>query len=314
MQEQSATAVVVLMEFGEKLRVLRREQGLTQAEVAEMIGISRRAYVSYEQQGARPRKREIYEKLASTLGCDINDLLMEDSRSYDNLRSSARKIGGAAAGGMLAGTSAVAMLGIAASPFGLFLAPALLVASAAAFSERRKKGVVTQAAPITSAREAIQSFERVQKRFLATSMGLIYGRLAELGIPFHPDTEVSIDESMSGPDVILGVKAPGIDSWWLCFWAAGSEPDDSAEVPASAVAKALLSRFLCYSPNPRKKASIVIDSPAIYDALLRLKGSNSYKGNLTAVLVDTSEFCLLREESIASFEEERGEGEPFLVV
>ena len=25
------------MEFGEKLRVLRREQGLTQAEVAEMI-------------------------------------------------------------------------------------------------------------------------------------------------------------------------------------------------------------------------------------------------------------------------------------
>ena len=302
------------MEFGEKLRVLRQEQGLTQAEVAEEIGISRRAYVSYEQQGARPRKREIYEKLASTLGCDINDLLMEDSRSYDGLRSPARKIGGAAAGGMLAGTSALAMLGVAASPLGLFLTPALLVAGAAAFNEGRKKDAITRAAPISSAKEVIQSFERAQKRFLATSMGLIYGRLAEQGIPFHPETEVSVDESWSGPDVILGVETPGIDSWWLCFWSAGSEPDDSDDMPASAVAKALLSRFLCYSPNPRKNASIVVDSPAIYDALLRLEGSNSYKGNLSAILVDPSEVCLLSEEYIATFDDGSDEGRLFLVV
>ena len=66
------------MKFGEKLAILREKCGLRQADVASMVGISRRNYISYETEGRYPRKRETYHKLAEILGCDVNYLLTED--------------------------------------------------------------------------------------------------------------------------------------------------------------------------------------------------------------------------------------------
>lgn len=66
------------MKFGDKLKKLRKDKNLTQEEVAQAVGISRRAYISYEQQNIRPRKREVYRQLAKLLGCDVNYLIVED--------------------------------------------------------------------------------------------------------------------------------------------------------------------------------------------------------------------------------------------
>ena len=66
------------MKFGEKLKKLRTEKGLKQAEVATAVGVSRRTYISYEQEGRYPRKRDVYAKLAETLECDINYLISEE--------------------------------------------------------------------------------------------------------------------------------------------------------------------------------------------------------------------------------------------
>lgn len=66
------------MKFGEKLRKLRTEKSITQGDVAATIGVSRRTYVSYEQDGRYPRRREVYTKLAEILGCDVNYLLAEE--------------------------------------------------------------------------------------------------------------------------------------------------------------------------------------------------------------------------------------------
>ena len=66
------------MKFGEKLRKLRTEKSLTQDEVSKAIGVSRRTYVSYEQDGRYPRKREVYAKLADVFKCDVNYLMTED--------------------------------------------------------------------------------------------------------------------------------------------------------------------------------------------------------------------------------------------
>lgn len=66
------------MKFGEKLRKLRTEKSITQGDVAAAIGVSRRTYVSYEQDGRYPRRREVYTKLAEILGCDVNYLLAEE--------------------------------------------------------------------------------------------------------------------------------------------------------------------------------------------------------------------------------------------
>ena len=56
------------MKFGEKLKELRQKNNLKQSEVAQAVGISRRTYISYEQEGRYPRYRELYAKLADVLG------------------------------------------------------------------------------------------------------------------------------------------------------------------------------------------------------------------------------------------------------
>lgn len=66
------------MKFGEKLKALRTEKSMTQEEIASSVGISRRTYVGYEQEGRYPRRRELYGKLAGILGCDVNYLMTED--------------------------------------------------------------------------------------------------------------------------------------------------------------------------------------------------------------------------------------------
>ena len=72
------------MKFGEKLKKLRTEKELTQKNVAAAIGVSQRTYVSYEQDGRYPRKREVYGKLAEVLGCETNYLMTEDEEFISN--------------------------------------------------------------------------------------------------------------------------------------------------------------------------------------------------------------------------------------
>ena len=66
------------MKFGEKLRVLRLGKSLTQEELAQAIGVSRRTYISYEMEGRYPRSRAAYARMAEILGCSINYLMTED--------------------------------------------------------------------------------------------------------------------------------------------------------------------------------------------------------------------------------------------
>lgn len=66
------------MKFAEKIRTLRMQQGKTQQAAADGIGVSLRAYVSYEQEGRYPRNRDIYTRMAEYFGVDKNYLMTED--------------------------------------------------------------------------------------------------------------------------------------------------------------------------------------------------------------------------------------------
>ena len=66
------------MKFGEKLKQLRQQNNLTQGEVAQAVGVTRRTYISYEQEGRYPRHRELYFKLATVFGCEASYLMAED--------------------------------------------------------------------------------------------------------------------------------------------------------------------------------------------------------------------------------------------
>lgn len=66
------------MKFGEKVRKLRRERGLIQQELADILGVSVRTIKNYESGNSYPKKRDIYKKLADYFNVNINYFLTED--------------------------------------------------------------------------------------------------------------------------------------------------------------------------------------------------------------------------------------------
>jgi len=62
------------MRFGEKLCALRKEKGLTQAELAKRAGLGLKTITNYEKGSTYPKKREVYATLADILGCDVDYL------------------------------------------------------------------------------------------------------------------------------------------------------------------------------------------------------------------------------------------------
>lgn len=73
------------MTFGEKVRNERNRLGLSQDELANKIGVTRRVISSYENDSSRPRGTERYNKLADALGVNINYLLSEDEAFIANV-------------------------------------------------------------------------------------------------------------------------------------------------------------------------------------------------------------------------------------
>ncbi len=66
------------MKFGEKVRLLRIENKLSQTDLGKLCGLSLRTIRNYEVNGRYPKQREVYTKLAAALGCKVNYLLSEN--------------------------------------------------------------------------------------------------------------------------------------------------------------------------------------------------------------------------------------------
>lgn len=69
------------MSFGKKIRQIRLQQGLTQAEVAKTLGYATSSYVSDVEIGKFIPAQDKLDKLASALGVtneEMNDLLLEE--------------------------------------------------------------------------------------------------------------------------------------------------------------------------------------------------------------------------------------------
>ena len=65
------------MEFGDKIRKLRLQEGLSQKALAEKSGVCLRTIRGYETQHRRPKQKSLYETLASLLHCEPNFLTKE---------------------------------------------------------------------------------------------------------------------------------------------------------------------------------------------------------------------------------------------
>lgn len=69
------------MEFGEKVRLARKNKGLKQNDLANHVGVTRQAIINYETKGVRPKKAETYQMLAKVLEVDL-DYLMNESDEF----------------------------------------------------------------------------------------------------------------------------------------------------------------------------------------------------------------------------------------
>lgn len=66
------------MKFGQRLKILREEQGLTQEDLAKMIGVSSKTVSRYESGESNPRYPKIYDSLAQALEIDKHELLSDE--------------------------------------------------------------------------------------------------------------------------------------------------------------------------------------------------------------------------------------------
>ena len=69
------------MGFSDKLKKLRKEKGLTQQELADAVGLGKRAIAGYESGNRFPKKHEVYDRIADALGCTY-DYLVTDSENF----------------------------------------------------------------------------------------------------------------------------------------------------------------------------------------------------------------------------------------
>ena len=67
-----------VMKFGEKLKEQRGKAGLSQEELGEALGITRRTLVNYENGKSYPQDRNVYFKLAEFFKVDVNYFLTEN--------------------------------------------------------------------------------------------------------------------------------------------------------------------------------------------------------------------------------------------
>lgn len=272
----------MLTSFGEKLKKLRIRQQLTQGQVAEYIGISRRAYISYEQNNVRPRKDETFQKLSEILKCDVNYL-----RDEKNFVSAVEK--------GFAETMATVLVNA--------LAPLPVRVAAQAMN------VYAQKVPPTSHNEPEIQMNKLLalqedrlNQFRVTALGIIATAAAEKGISFQQMPVQRLETTGDKPEACAKLFEQSLSEWWFIFWAKVPQLEETVFMTARDRASMLMGRLVTMEPDPKRKISIVVDDREIAGELQKMYGVNSYRGNLTVILIDQKEVRVSREDVVSLYE------------
>lgn len=80
------------MKFGEKLRIIRKENKINQETLGQMLGVTKRTIQNYEKSDMYPKKKEVYHKLAEIFKVDVNYFLTEDEENFIGKYSSGAEV------------------------------------------------------------------------------------------------------------------------------------------------------------------------------------------------------------------------------
>ncbi len=72
------------MPFGEKLRKLRRDSGLSQSALADALGVTRRSIIYYENGSRYPKTRDIIVKASTLFKVSVDYLVDNDDEFIMN--------------------------------------------------------------------------------------------------------------------------------------------------------------------------------------------------------------------------------------
>lgn len=282
--------------FGEKLKKLRTEQGLTQEQVSEYVGISRRAYIAYEQSNARPRKTETFQKLAEILRCDVNYL--NDERNFvSSVENSFVEM-------------MSAVLASALAPFPVSVAIQMAnVYSKKAFSEKSANKKRLESTNQLNRLLILQ--EEKLNQFKAIALGIIAETAAEKGLAFQQTSVQDLKTAGDKPDACAILLNQQLSQWWFIFWTKVPQLEDTALMTARDRAAMLMGRLVTMEPDSRRKISIVVDDADVAEELRKMKGTNSFKGNLTVILINKKKVRIINENVISTYENVCGE---FLII
>lgn len=159
----------------------------------------------------------------------------------------------------------------------------------------------------TSETEAGVRYSQLNKdiqRFAATAIGIIYGKMAELGIRFRPMIKDEVDTVLYDTDVILAIESNDISSWLMKFVTFSQEDVELDRIVMQSVTN-MFEKLILERPDSSKKISIVVSNNELFNYLLEYKNKNSYRGNLSILQVDINMVKIIREEYISYYDLEK---------
>ena len=160
--------------------------------------------------------------------------------------------------------------------------------------------------------DEMKNFAIGMERYKATAAGIIYSKMAEMGITCRPGKQEDTDFPLNYTDLIMLVEDENINTWVLSCVTLNEENKDR-EALIKPFAARFIDKLLHTKPDPKKKASFVVDDDELYKYLLEMKGKNSYRGNLSIIQFDVKSLSLLREEYISYYELNDTENKMLLV-
>lgn len=71
------------MLFGQRLKKLRTDNKMTQEQLANKLGISKRTLINYEKGNCYPKSTEVFSKLSEIFMVSVDFLMMDSTNKYN---------------------------------------------------------------------------------------------------------------------------------------------------------------------------------------------------------------------------------------
>lgn len=303
--------------FGEKLRKLRKERGMTQVDVVDAMGVNPvtnknyltiNAYVAYEQRNVRPRHKEIYERLAEVLNCEVEFLLdnyNHGEKDITNLdvNSNLLKSAGALLG-IVTASAAITPIHINPITFKSIIASLLTKGSFIAAGGGIGYSLMKILNSSTSkkykeikTKELIENIDDCQSRFGADSLRIIQKKLTKENISYElvDIKELNLDAHIAD-DCLITNDGKKIIERWFVYWAKTSFDDENQY---KKMAQLLISNYALCKIDKKRKISIVVDDIRIYKAIVLCKNDIGLNANMSAILINREKQEVEKEENIS---------------